>query len=118
MEPVLLPPTPYRACEQYVAAGGGTALERARERGPEWVLDELDRWGLRGRGGGGFPAGTKWRSVRGGGPALGDRYVVANGAEGEPGTFKDRPLMRANPYQVVEGLSIAATVIGAREAFI
>ncbi len=53
-----------------------------------------------------------------GGPALGDRYAVANGAEGEPGTFKDRPLLRANPYQVIEGLAIAATVVGAREAFL
>ena len=56
--------------------------------------------------------------MRAGGPGLGDRYVVANGAEGEPGTFKDRPLMRANPYQVIEGSAIAATVVGAREAFI
>ena len=56
--------------------------------------------------------------MRRGGAALGDRYVVANGAEGEPGTFKDRPLLRANPYQVLEGLAVAATVVGAREAFI
>jgi NADH:ubiquinone oxidoreductase subunit F (NADH-binding) len=53
-----------------------------------------------------------------GGPALGDRYTVANGAEGEPGTYKDRPLLRMNPYQVVEGLSIAALAVGAREAFL
>ena len=82
------------------------------------MLDELDRAGLRGRGGAGFPAGRKWRSVASGGAELGDRYVVANGAEGEPGTFKDRPLLRANPYQVLEGLSVAATVVGAREAFV
>jgi NADH-quinone oxidoreductase subunit F len=82
------------------------------------VLDQLVRSGLRGRGGAGFPAATKWRSVAAGGPALGDRYVVANGAEGEPGTFKDRPLLRANPYQVLEGLAIACTVVGAREAFL
>ena len=82
------------------------------------MLDELDRAGLRGRGGAGFPAGRKWRSVATGGAALGDRYVVANGAEGEPGTFKDRPLLRANPYQVLEGLSVAASVVGAREAFV
>src|SRR4029079_12471148 len=52
------------------------------------------------------------------GDELGERYVVANGAEGEPGTFKDRPLMRANPYLVLEGLAVAATVVGAREAFV
>ncbi len=81
-------------------------------------MDQLARAGLRGRGGAGFPTATKWRSVAAGGSELGDRYVVANGAEGEPGTFKDRPLMRANPYQVLEGLSIAATVVDAREAFV
>jgi NADH-quinone oxidoreductase subunit F len=83
-----------------------------------WVLDQLEHAGLRGRGGAGFPTATKWRSVAGGGQELGDRYVVANGAEGEPGTFKDRPLMRANPYLVLEGLSVAATVVRAREAFV
>jgi NADH:ubiquinone oxidoreductase subunit F (NADH-binding) len=119
MEPnLLLPARPMASLEDYLGAGGGRALLAARERGTDWVLDEVERAGLRGRGGGGFPTGRKWRSVAGGGPALGDRYVVANGAEGEPGTFKDRPLMRANPYQVLEGLTVAATVVGAREAFI
>jgi NADH-quinone oxidoreductase subunit F len=119
MEPhLLLPERPLESVDDYVAAGGGRALARQRERGAEWVLDELDRSGLRGRGGAGFPSGRKWRSVVSGGAALGDRYVAANGAEGEPGTFKDRPLLRANPYRVLEGLSIAANVVGAREAFI
>lgn len=119
MEPnLLLPASPHESLGAYLAAGGGHAVERARDRGAQWVLDELDRAGLRGRGGAGFPAARKWRSVASGGPALGDRYVVANGAEGEPGTFKDRSLLRANPYQVLEGLSVAATVVGAREAFV
>ena len=119
MEPnLLLPASPYDSLDAYVAAGGGRALAAARARGADWVFDELDRAGLRGRGGAGFPAARKWRSVASGGSALGDRYVVANGAEGEPGTFKDRPLMRANPYQVLEGLSVAATVLAAREAFV
>src|SRR4051812_27139795 len=109
MEPnLVLPASPFLSLDDYLAAGGGTALRRTLDRGPDWVIDQLDVSGLRGRGGAGFPAGRKWRSVRAGGPALGDRYVVANGAEGEPGTFKDRSLMRANPYQVIEGLSIAA----------
>jgi NADH-quinone oxidoreductase subunit F len=114
----LLPDDPFDSLEAYVAAGGGQALALARERGPEWTLDQLDRAGLRGRGGAGFPAGRKWRSVYASGPELGDHFAVANGAEGEPGTFKDRPLMRANPYQVIEGLSVAATVVGARDAFV
>ncbi|MEP6623394.1 MAG: hypothetical protein ABJC79_03050, partial [Acidimicrobiia bacterium] len=115
---LLLPTRPVASLDAYIAAGGGSAIAAARSRGAAWVLDELERSGLRGRGGGGFPTAAKWRSVAAGGPGLGDRYVVANGAEGEPGTFKDRPLMRTNPYQVLEGLAVAATVIGAREAFI
>jgi NADH-quinone oxidoreductase subunit F len=114
----LLPEQPFRSLDDYLAAGGGQALPLARELPPERVIAELAAAGLRGRGGAGFPTARKWESVRGGGAELGDRYVVVNGAEGEPGTFKDRPLMRANPYQVIEGLSVAATVIGAREAFI
>ncbi len=119
MEPsLLLPAQPFTTVDDYVAAGGGVAFQAARLAGADWVLDQLDAAGLRGRGGAGFPAGRKWRSVASGGPEVGDRYVVANGAEGEPGTFKDRPLMRANPYQVIEGLAIAANLLGAREAFI
>ena len=114
---LLMPASPHRSLADYIAAGGGQAIAAARKRGASWVLDELDHAGLRGRGGAGFPAGRKWRSVASGGAELGDRYVVANGAEGEPGTFKDRPLLRANPYQVLEGLAVAATVVGAREAF-
>ena len=115
---LLLPARPMASLDDYLAAGGGRALPAARERGAAWVFDQLEDAGLRGRGGGGFPTASKWRSVAGGGPELGDRYVVANGAEGEPGTFKDRPLMRTNPYLVLEGLSVAATVVHAREAFV
>jgi len=68
------------------------------------------------RGGAGFPAAVKWRSVVAGGP--GARYVGANGTEGEPDTFKDRALMRTNPYALLEGLLIAAEAVGARHAFI
>ena len=119
MEPnLLLPEAPLASLEEYLARGGGHAIAAAREHGPDWVLDELGRAGLRGRGGAGFPAAQKWSSVRSGGPELGDRYVVANGAEGEPGTYKDRPLLRTNPYQVLEGLAVAATVVHAREVFI
>jgi len=115
---LLLPQVAHETLGAYTAAGGGQAVAVAMTRGPGGVLEELDRAGLRGRGGAGFPTARKWRSVFGGGPALGDRYVVANGAEGEPGTFKDRPLLRANPYQVLEGLAVAALVLGARAAYV
>ncbi len=119
MEPnLLLPQQPFASLDEYLVAGGGTALPEAVLQGGDWVIHQLEHAGLRGRGGAGFPAAQKWRSVIAGGAALGDRYVVANGAEGEPGTFKDRPLMRANPYQVIEGLCIAAHVLGASEAFL
>ncbi len=118
MTAYLLPETPFVSLEEYLAHGGGRALALARERGAAWVLDEIDRSGLRGRGGAGFPSGRKWRTVAASDASFGDHYVVANGAEGEPGTFKDRPLMRANPYQVIEGVAVAATVVRAREALI
>jgi len=83
---------------------------------PDEILDEIARAGLRGRGGAGFPAATKWRSVR---DAPGtDKYIVANGAEGEPGTFKDRTVMRFCPYEVIEGAAIAAHAVGATAIYV
>jgi NADH-quinone oxidoreductase subunit F len=114
--PFLLPPAPVPSVDEYRALGGGAGLDRAAQLGPAQTVKELSLAGLRGRGGGGFPTGRKWSTVL---HATGThRYVVANGAEGEPATFKDRALMRANPYAVVEGVAIAALTLGAREAFI
>lgn len=110
----LLPDAPITSLDEYRAGAGGEGLERARALGPDETIAEIERSGLRGRGGAGFPAGRKWRSVR----DAGGVYVVANGGEGEPGTFKDRVLLRSNPYQVIEGLAISAFAIGAREAFL
>jgi NADH-quinone oxidoreductase subunit F len=113
----LLPEQPLRSLDEYFATDiGGLGVKRAVDLGPEATVREVVASGLRGRGGGGFPTGRKWEGVIAQGGT--HRYVVANGAEGEPGTFKDRALMRANPYQVVEGLMIAAFAIGAREAFL
>ena len=86
------------------------------ELGPLGVLEELRASGLRGRGGGGFPTGAKWTGVRNE-PGR-RRFVVCNGAEGEPATFKDRTILRTNPYAVVEGLIVAAHTIGAEGAYI
>ena len=107
---------PIGTLDDYRAAGGGAGLARARQLGPARVVEEISLSGLRGRGGAGFPTGAKWASVRGGGG--GHHYVVCNGAEGEPATFKDRALLRANPYQMIEGLLIAALAVDAREAFV
>ncbi len=119
-EPVLLQEQPVRSLEAYRAVGGGRGLERATSLGPAGIIQEVLLSGLRGRGGAGFPTGRKWLTVRGGGSddGAGDRYVVCNGAEGEPGTFKDRAILRANPYQVIEGVAIAGLAVGAKEAFI
>ena len=114
----LLPAAPLRSLGEYRARGGGAGLDAARQLGPDRVVEQLREAGLRGRGGAGFPTGRKWASVREGGADLGNRFVVANGAEGEPGTFKDRALLAANPYQVLEGLVIAAETIGAAHAFL
>jgi NADH-quinone oxidoreductase subunit F len=112
----LLPAAPLEKLEDYLEAGGGQGLEAARRLGPEATIDEVGASGLRGRGGGGFPTGAKWAGVVA--TEGTHRFAVCNAAEGEPGTFKDRRLMRSNPYQLVEGLAIAAFAIGAREAFI
>ena len=80
------------------------------------MIDEVAKSGLRGRGGAGFPTADKWRSIRTTG--TGARFAVCNGAEGEPATFKDRTLLRTNPYQVIEGLAIAAYAVGAERAYI
>jgi NADH-quinone oxidoreductase subunit F len=113
---VVLPAQDVDSLAEWIAAGGGKGLARARELGPEETIAELERAGVRGRGGAGFPVATKWRTVRG--AAGRHRYAVCNGAEGEPGTFKDRAILRANPYQVIEGLAIVACVVGAQEVFI
>jgi len=80
------------------------------------VIQEVAKSGLRGRGGAGFPTGEKWRAVRAVG--AGPRFALCNAAEGEPATFKDRLLLRTNPYQVLEGLAIAAYAVGAERAYV
>jgi NADH:ubiquinone oxidoreductase subunit F (NADH-binding) len=115
-ESFLLPAEPIESLDAYLAVGGGEGLERAGAIGPGEVISVIRDSGLRGRGGAGFPTGIKWQGLRH--DASAKKYVVCNAAEGEPGTFKDRALMRANPYQLIEGMSIAAGAVGASEAFI
>lgn len=107
---------PVSDVQEYIQMGGGRPWSIAQNSGPEHVIEEIKRSGLRGRGGAGFPTGIKWETIRAD-PAR-TKYFICNAAEGEPGTFKDRWLLRLNPYQVLEGIAIAAFAIGARKAFI
>ncbi len=117
MNTFLLPVEPVDSLDGYLATEtGGSGVRHAHELGPAATIDLVSRSGLRGRGGGGFPTGQKWSGIAT--QTGGRRYLVCNGAEGEPGTFKDRALLRANPYQLVEGVAIAAFAIGAAESFI
>ncbi len=100
----------------YAATGGWTGLARAQAMAPADVVAEVTRSGLRGRGGAGFPAGIKWETVR---KATGDRkYVVCNADEGDSGTFADRMLMEGDPFQLIEGMAIAAHAVGAGHSYI
>ena len=110
----VLPEQPVRRLADYLDGGGGRGLDAARKLGPAAVVDEVEASGLRGRGGAGFPTGVKWRTVAGYGEAATVApTVVVNGAEGEPGTFKDRAIMRADPFAVIEGALVAAHAVGA-----
>jgi NADH:ubiquinone oxidoreductase subunit F (NADH-binding) len=93
--------------------GNGSGLDAARKLGPAAVLEDLGAAGLRGRGGAGFPTATKWGAVLGARSGDLPATVVVNGAEGEPGSYKDRLLLQRNPYAVLEGALVAAFVIGA-----
>jgi NADH:ubiquinone oxidoreductase subunit F (NADH-binding) len=112
----LLPSQDLATLDEFVAAGGGRGVDAARRLGASATIEEVTAAGVRGRGGAGFPTGTKWASVRAAGG--GRRFVVVNGAEGEPATFKDRMLMRADPYRVIEGAAIAALAVGASDVFV
>jgi NADH-quinone oxidoreductase subunit F len=103
--------------EDYIARGGYSALAKVLSKmTPEAVLDEAKKANLRGRGGGGFPAGLKWETTRN---AAGDiRYVIVNADEGDPGAYMDRSLLEGNPHSVLEGLIIGAYAIGAHEGFV
>ena len=106
-----------KSIDDYIALGGYNALGKAlSEMTPEKVLDEVKKANLRGRGGGGFPTGRKWESVRN---APGEpKYVIVNCDEGDPGAYMDRSLMEGNPHSVIEGLIIGAYAIGSHEGYI
>jgi len=105
-----------RRLDAYVERGGYQALRKAFGMGPDAVIDEVKASGLRGRGGAGFPAGVKWSFM----PKEPTRphYLLCNADESEPGTFKDRELIRWDPHQLIEGVLIAAYAIRAKQAYV
>lgn len=92
----------------YIDSGGGAAIDSALQTSSAEIIELLRSSGLRGRGGAGFPTGMKWQAVAEMEPSGDAATVVVNAAEGEPGTFKDRALLRTNPYRVLEGAIVAA----------
>ncbi|KPJ58704.1 MAG: NADH dehydrogenase [Deltaproteobacteria bacterium DG_8] len=103
--------------EDYLMAGGYRALAKILNGiSPETVIDTVKNANLRGRGGGGFPAGVKWESCR---KAKGDvRYVICNADEGDPGAYMDRSLLEGNPHSVLEGMIIGAYAIGSNQGYV
>ena len=99
----------------YLKTGGYTALKKALAMSPDDVIEQVKLSGLRGRGGAGFPTGTKWGFIP---KDIRPSYLVCNADEGEPGTFKDRELMERDPHQLIEGMAIAAYAIGCTEMYI
>ena len=96
----------------WLARGGGDGLTKALAA-PEWVIPAIEQADLRGMGGAGFATHRKWAPVAAAAAAAGDKWVICNGNEDEPGTFKDRFLLEHTPHQVIEGALIAAVATGA-----
>lgn len=104
--------------KEYEKTGGYSALKKALKSAPSELMNTIKNSKLRGRGGAGFPTGTKWSFVPQGENSETPKYLVANGDEMEPGTFKDRLLMEGNPHQLIEGMIISSYAIGASISYI
>ena len=102
--------------DDYIALGGYDGLRKALTMQPENIVEEVVQSGLRGRGGGGFLTGRKWKSVSHADTEI--KYIICNGDEGDPGAFMDRSLMQGTPHTVLEGMIIGAYAIGAHQGFI
>ena len=102
--------------DDYIAAGGYEALKKAITMTPDEIITEIEKSGLRGRGGAGFPTGRKWRTALG--YDVFPKYVVCNGDEGDPGAFMDGETLSGDPHSVIEGLSICALAVGAETGFL
>ncbi|MGD2272001.1 MAG: NADH-ubiquinone oxidoreductase-F iron-sulfur binding region domain-containing protein [Desulfobacterales bacterium] len=102
--------------QDYISVGGYAALEKSLfEMTPAEIIDQVKKSGLRGRGGGGFPAAIKWEGCRN---QKGEKYVICNADEGDPGAYMDRSLLEGNPHSVIEGMIIGAFAIGSHEGYV
>ncbi|MFO7839865.1 MAG: NADH-quinone oxidoreductase subunit NuoF [Desulfosalsimonadaceae bacterium] len=102
--------------DNYLSVGGYKAMGRALyEMKPEEIIAEVKNANLRGRGGGGFPAAIKWNSVS---KHEGDKYIICNADEGDPGAYMDRGLLEGNPHCIIEGMVIGAYAMGANEGYV
>ena len=103
--------------DEYLASGGFKALEKAMfQMDRDQIIEEIDKSGLRGRGGGGFPAGKKWKQVARQKDPI--RYVVCNGDEGDPGAFMDGSVMEGDPFKLIEGMMIAGYAVRSSDGYI
>jgi formate dehydrogenase iron-sulfur subunit len=102
--------------DDYYATGGWLGLAKAREMGAEATIEAVLASGLRGRGGAGFPAGIKWKTVAG--AAADQKYIVCNADEGDSATFADRMVMEGDPFMLIEGMAIAGFAVGANKAYV
>ena len=103
--------------EEYIAVGGYEALAKAvTTMSPEDVIEEIQKSGLRGRGGGGFPTGMKWQFAK---ASVSDKkYIICNADEGDPGAFMDRSVLEGDPHKILEGMAVCGYAIGADEGYI
>ncbi len=105
--------------EEYIGLGGYSAVAKAIfDMDSQSIIEEIKKSGLRGRGGGGFPAGRKWESCKNAISSDGTRYVICNADEGDPGAYMDRSLLEGNPHSVIEGMIIGAYAIGSNDGYV
>jgi NADH-quinone oxidoreductase subunit F len=102
--------------DDYLARAGYQALMKCQDLPPDTVVEAIANSGLRGRGGAGFPTGTKWKIARANPDPV--KYVICNGDEGDPGAFMDRLVLESDPHRVLEGLAIAAYAVGATQGYL
>ena len=104
--------------EDYLARDGYQALRKVlNDLSPEQVIETITQAGLRGRGGGGYPTGAKWKHTQNAEPVEGEKFLICNGDEGDPGAYMDRSILEGNPHAVLEGMLIAAYATGATEGW-